>query len=98
MSQPGAAMSTQLPNELKLVSEPLALVAATAMTSGYDAGNWTTSLPSLPAAATTTTPLDTAYLTASCRTGLSPGPPSDMLITLAPWSVAQVMPSAMSTS
>lgn len=43
------------------------------------------------------TPLLRAYSMAVAATWDSPGPPSDMLITSAPWSVAHTMPSATST-
>src|SRR6476469_5022429 len=68
------------------------------MTPEYAAGYWTTSEPSFPAAATTTTPRAIALATEVASTALLPGPPSDMLITLAPCPTAQSMPSATSAS
>src|SRR5215831_366456 len=65
------------------------------MACGYAAGYETLPRPSLPAAQTTTTPLSWAYLTAFDSTDEAIGPPSDMLMTLAPWSAAQRMPLAM---
>ncbi|GAA1589572.1 hypothetical protein GCM10009742_40110 [Kribbella karoonensis] len=92
MLKPGAAMSTVSPYVLKLVSAPYQLVAPTDSTSEYAAGYWGTEAPVLPAAATSTTPLATAFWIAVCRTGLSPPPASDMLITRAPFFTAQLMP------
>ena len=54
------------------------------------------SLPSakFPAEATTSEPCDCAYETASQRTTFEAGPPSERLITSAPWSAAQIIPAA----
>src|SRR5262245_31639302 len=98
MLKPGAARSSQSPKELKSTSLPASSVAPTANTSGKAAGYWGTSLPVLPAAATTTTLRAVAYWTAACSSGLNPAPPRDRLITRAPWSTASTMPVATSES
>src|SRR5438105_7879400 len=70
----------------------LASVAATARTFAQSAGEKASCTPSLPAAATTTAPLPTAYETAFCS-ALShcPTEPTLRLMTRAPWSADQVI-------
>ena len=57
MFVPGAARSTQSPRLEKLAILPSVVVALTAITCGYAAGYCGTFVPSLPAAATTTSAL-----------------------------------------
>ena len=54
--------------------------------------------PSLPAAATTTTPLSRAYFTALAIVPMAMGPPRLMLMTFAPWSAAQRIDCAMAAT
>ena len=57
MNSPGAATSTHVPVLLKPASVSDAVLAATATTPAMDAGaTGTSAQPSLPAAATTSTP------------------------------------------
>lgn len=92
---PGAATITQLPYVDHAVLLSDSSVDATDTTPGRYAGYVGDVLPELPAAATTTTPCDCAYVTASARSLCDADPPRLRLITFAPLSVAHIMPSAI---
>src|SRR6187397_1730605 len=81
---PGAPMVTQLPRLDQLYRRSDWLVAATLMTPEYAAGYERWLLPSLPAAATTTTPFLRAYATSSRSSAVELNPAMLMLITSAP--------------
>src|SRR5215208_2168250 len=95
---PGAARSTQSPRLEKRASPPFALVALTAITFEYAAGYRGTFVPSLPAAATTTTSRPYARLTAVLSTLEFADPPSERFTTSAPWFTLQLMPSTIRES
>src|SRR6266545_3390022 len=99
MSVAGAASTTSCPCTDASVKFPSWSVPEAAMTPGQFAGDATLVSPwvVLPAAATTTTSLESAYFTASQTRLTLPAPPSEMLITSAPWSVVQWILLTMSS-
>src|SRR4051794_34696405 len=94
MPVPGAATLTQEPYCEKDARCPAASVAPTATTPGYAAGYSGVLVPSLPAAATTRTPLLCAYAIASDSIALDSSLPRLRLMTSASWSAAQMIPLA----
>ena len=95
---PGAASATCAPWMLSSVTTPLALLAVTPITPGYAAGYRkpllvSDAVPRLPAEATTTMSLATAYSTAERSAGGSLGRLNERLMTWAPLSAAHRMPS-----
>src|SRR5688572_9699931 len=70
-------------------------VDATEITFSYAAGYSNSEIALLPAAHTITAPLFQAYCTAALRVDDQSGPPRLRLMTLAPLSAAQTIPSAM---
>ena len=67
---------------------------ATLSTPGYAAGKVASAVPLFPAAATTTTLRERAYAIAAATASSGAFIVKLMLITLAPWSAAQTIPSA----
>src|SRR5207302_6370229 len=111
MSTPGADRKTSgAPKFEKSGDDPSWAVAATPIAPGHAAGYEGASVPTFcpvfgscipfPAAATTTTPFETALATASQRAVGADWlyPPRLRLITRAPWLTANVIPAATSAS
>src|SRR6266567_4701475 len=96
--RPGADTSTLEFREEKKATVSSVSVAPTQRTSGYAPGysNWSRLeqrsllVPQFPAALTTRTLREVAYVTAARSAPLSNGDPSEMFTIFAPWSAAQM--------
>src|SRR3954452_5427123 len=94
MFSPGATTSTHLPKLENVDTTSPGPTEPTAIAPGAAAGYIVRSLPSLPAAATTSTPAAVTACTASRSALEDPWLPRLMLITFAPCRAAQYIPSA----